>query len=443
MALTTRRDPARADATVARPLLRRAGMIRRYVVLGVVWAGCTVAWMLLGATLLVRSGETSSALVNEVHQLWGPPLDQAAPGGQYTEQRPREERRTLYDANGRPYESTVQTMEDVSLPLPLVSTHARVSLALEHRQKGLLWFPTYAADFEGRYVVLNDTAVKRDGDPELPAAGPRRHLRRVRGPRREGAAHRAPRSMAARRAGRSPSSRRPGMPSRCGTARAGTSSWTYRPAGAGSSVIRDFSLELRSNVRGIDFSPGSISPSGARSEGQGWRGVWEFRSLVGSAPISLELPQKTNPGPLAARITFFAPVALLFYFFVVGLLAEGRGLRLHPLSWFLIGCAFFADHLLFAYLADHVPLWLALTLSSAVSILLAVTYAQWLVGWRFALREMGLAQLVYLVGFSLTFLLKGFTGLSITVGAILTLFMMMQVTGRRLRSDVPRAELVG
>ena len=126
-------------------------------------------------------------------------------------------------------------------------------------------------------------------------------------------------------------------------------------------------------------------------------------------------------------------MALLFYFFVVGLLAEGRGHRLHPLSWFLIGCAFFADHLLFAYLADHVPLWLALTLSSAVSILLAVTYAQWLVGWRFALREMGLAQLVYLVGFSLTFLLKGFTGLSITVGAILTLFMMMQVTGRRLR----------
>jgi hypothetical protein len=207
-------------------------------------------------------------------------------------------------------------------------------------------------------------------------------------------------------------------------------------------VIRDFALEIRSTARGIDFSPGSISPSSAGADGAGWRGTWEFRTLVGSAPISLELPQKTNPGPLAARITFFAPVALLFYFFVVGLLAEGRGHGLHPLSWFLIGCAFFADHLLFAYLADQVPLWLALALSSAVSILLAVTYAQWLVGWRFALREMGLAQLVYLVGFSLTFLLKGFTGLSITVGAILTLFMMMQVTGRRLRADVPRAELV-
>ena len=148
-------------------------MIRRYVVLGVVWVGCTAAWMLLGATLLVRSGETSSALVNEVHQLWGPQLDQAAPSGQYTEQRPREERRTLYDASGRPYETSVRKMEDVSFPLPLVSTRARVSLALEHRQKGLLWFPTYAADFEGRYVLLNDTAVTRSVTVSfaLPAQG--------------------------------------------------------------------------------------------------------------------------------------------------------------------------------------------------------------------------------------------------------------------------------
>jgi hypothetical protein len=416
-------------------------MIRRYVVLAVVWVGCTAAWMLLGATLLVRSGETSSALVNEVHQLWGPPLDQAAPGGQYTEQRPREERRVLHDANGRPYETTVQKMEDVSFPLPLVSTRARVSLALEHRQKGLLWFPTYAADFEGRYAVQNDTTATRavtvsfplpaqgaiyDGFEVLDEKG-----QPIRAEVDGGSAHWAV-SL--------PPSARHVFQVRYRTR--GTSSWTYRPAGAGSSIIRDFSLEIRTTARGIDFSPGSISPSRAAGEGPGWHGSWEFRSLVGSAPISLELPQKTNPGPLAARITFFAPVALLFYFFVVGLLAEGRGHRLHPISWFLIGCAFFADHLLFAYLADHVPLWVALGLSSLVSIVLGVTYAQWLVGWRFALREMGLAQLVYLVGFSLTFLLKGFTGLSITVGAILTLFLMMQVTGRRLRSDVPRAELV-
>jgi len=416
-------------------------MIRRSVVLGVVWAGCTAAWMLLGTTLLVRSGETSSALVDEVHQLWGPPLDQSAPGGLYVEQRTREERKTLYDRNGQPFETTVKKLEDVEFPIPLISTRARISLVLQHRQKGLLWFPTYDADFEGRYAALNDTAVKREVTLSfpLPATGAIYDGFEV----LEENGHPIPARVASG-AARWSVSLAPGAQHaflvRYRTR--GTSSWTYRPASSGGAVVRDFRLDVTSNVREMDFSPGSISPTRAAAQGAGWSGTWEFRSLVASAPISLALPQKTNPGPLAARITFFAPVALLFYFFVVGLLAEGRGHRLHPLSWFLIGCAFFADHLLFAYLADHVPLWVALATSSAVSILLAVTYAQWLVGWRFALREMGLAQLVYLVGFSLTFLLKGFTGLSITVGAILTLFLMMQVTGRRLRSDVPRAELV-
>jgi hypothetical protein len=52
------------------------------------------------------------------------------------------------------------------------------------------------------------------------------------------------------------------------------------------------------------------------------------------------------------------------------------------------------------------------------------------VGLQFALREAALAQLIYLVLFSYAFFFKGLTGLSITIGAILTLFVVMQMTGR-------------
>jgi hypothetical protein len=415
--------------------------MKRYLALGVVWLGCALGWMLLGATLLVRSGETSSQLVNEVHALWGPPLDQGAPAATYIEPRTREERTTLYAANGRPYESTVTRTEEVAFPLPLESTHARVLLALEHRQKGLLWFPTYAVDFQARYVVRNDGAAPRNARLSFPL--PARDAIYDGFEVRDGEG----RPLSTTVEGAAALWTVPLPPGATHTFSVryrtrGTSSWTYRPASSGGAVVRDFQLDLFTSVQGIDFSPGSISPSTAGQDGRGWHGRWVFGSLVASAPISLELPQKLNPGPLAARITFFAPVALLFYFFVVVLLSERHGHRLHPMSWFLIGCAFFADHLLFAYLADHVPLWAALGLSSAVSIALVVTYAQWLVGWRFAVREMGVAQGVYLVGFSLTFLLRGFTGLSIAVGAVLTLALMMQVTGRRLHRDVPRAELV-
>jgi hypothetical protein len=44
--------------------------------------------------------------------------------------------------------------------------------------------------------------------------------------------------------------------------------------------------------------------------------------------------------------------------------------------------------------------------------------------------EAGIAQLIYLVLFSYAFFFKGFTGLAITIGSIVTLFGVMQMTGR-------------
>jgi hypothetical protein len=59
-----------------------------------------------------------------------------------------------------------------------------------------------------------------------------------------------------------------------------------------------------------------------------------------------------------------------------------------------------------------------------------VSYLRLVVGIRFAAVEAGLAQLIYLVLFSYAFFFRGFTGLAITIGSILTLFVVMQATGR-------------
>jgi hypothetical protein len=69
-------------------------------------------------------------------------------------------------------------------------------------------------------------------------------------------------------------------------------------------------------------------------------------------------------------------------------------------------------------------------ISSVVSIFLVVSYLRLVAGIRFAAFEAGLAQLVYLVLFSCAFFFKGFTGLAITIGSIVTLFVVMQATGR-------------
>lgn len=113
---------------------------------------------------------------------------------------------------------------------------------------------------------------------------------------------------------------------------------------------------------------------------------------------------RVPPGPLAGNISYFAPVSLLFFFFLMFLITVMRGIDLHPMNYFFLSCAFFAFHLLLVYLVDHISIHAAFATASAVSVFLVVS--------------------------SHVFFFKGFTGLAVTIGSILTLFVVMQMTGR-------------
>ena len=129
-------------------------------------------------------------------------------------------------------------------------------------------------------------------------------------------------------------------------------------------------------------------------------------------------------------MTFFAPVALLFFMTVLVILGVVRGPSLHPMHWFFLSAAFFSFHLLLAYLVDHVNVHLAFALAAATSVLLVVSYLRVVAGTRYALIQAGLAQLVFLVLFGYSFFLEGYTGLTVTLGAVVTLFVLMQSTAR-------------
>jgi inner membrane protein involved in colicin E2 resistance len=144
----------------------------------------------------------------------------------------------------------------------------------------------------------------------------------------------------------------------------------------------------------------------------------------------MEMPSKLQPGPLAGQISYFAPVSLFFFFFLMFIITTTRNVNLHPMNYFFLAAAFFAFHLLLAYLVDHLSIHWSFLICSAVSVFLLVSYLRLVVNVRFALVEAGIAQFVFLVLFSYAFFFKGFTGLAITIGAIITLFLVMQITAK-------------
>ena len=171
--------------------------------------------------------------------------------------------------------------------------------------------------------------------------------------------------------------------------------------------------------------PNAIQPSGP-----GWELIWDKKSLVSGQEIGMLLPHKLNPGPLAAGMSMHAPISLFFFFFVMFILQVLREIKMHPMNYFFLAASFFAFNLLFSYLVDHVDIVMAFGISSGVSLFLVISYLRLVVGGRFAVIEAGLSQVIYQILFSLAHFFEGYTGLTITIGAILTLAVVMRLTAR-------------
>jgi hypothetical protein len=214
----------------------------------------------------------------------------------------------------------------------------------------------------------------------------------------------------------------------------GLESWRYR-LGNEVSQARDFELTARTNFKRIDFPLNTLSPTEKVENSGGWDLAWRYGNIISGFQIGITMPEKLQPGPLAGQISYFAPVSLLLFFFLMFIITTLRSIDLHPTNYFFLAAAFFSFHLLLAYLVDHISIHAAFLICSAVSIFLVVSYLRIVVGPRFAWLEAGGAQFIYLVLFSYAFFLQGFTGLTVTVGCIVTLFAVMQMTARLRWAD--------
>jgi hypothetical protein len=394
-------------------------MAKRIAAIILIYLGTTAAWMVLGGTIVSRSDSSRVGLGERVASNWGTEQIQAPPTAKYVDVVTE----SVVGSDGKP--RPVNKNVDVSVPLQSSDVH--VSFNLDYRQKGLLWYSTYKVGYTASYVFHNPS--QKDQLVLFRFRLPARQaiydgmLMKVDGvtlpmENDDGALVIKAGVPAGRTATLEVAYRSQGL-----------SKWAYA-FDSNVAQVHNFRLVMATDFADINFPENSLSPTEKKQTAQGWELTWKFESLLTGFNIAMEMPEKLQPGVIAGEICFFAPVPLFFFFFLMFIITTLRNLELHPMNYLFLAGAFFAFHLLLAYTADHIDIHLAFVISSAVSVFLVISYLRLVVGMRFAAVEAGISQLVYLVLFSYAFFFKGFTGLSITIGSIVTLFVVMQMTGR-------------
>jgi hypothetical protein len=396
-------------------------MTNRIVATIFIFICSAIAWAILGSAIYVRTYTASNTLDGQVQSIWGGAQVQSPPSATYGVAGGKA---TQLIVDGVTVESADKKQADVQLPIQ--ASLVNVDLAIDYRQKGLLWYSTYRVGFSGSYTFQNPTGTGQDVIFRLPLPAKQAIYDDVRM-----TANDQPLQLTTRNGilqGRTTVAAGNEVVLHVSYRSQGLDTWQYK-LGDDVAEVKNFSLTIRTHLGGFDFPENTLSPTEERKSGDGWELKWDYTSLLSGFRIGMSMPEKVQPGPLAGRISYFAPVSLLFFFFVVFILTMLRGIEFHPMNYFFLACAFFAFHLLLAYLVDHISIHWAFAICSTVSLFLVWSYLRLVVGSRFAMEAAG-AQFAYLILFSYAFFFQGFTGLTITIGAILTLFIAMQATAK-------------
>ncbi|HTG91521.1 MAG TPA: inner membrane CreD family protein [Pyrinomonadaceae bacterium] len=398
-------------------------MTKRIIAIIFIFMCTSVAWLILGATVFSRTYNSGFESHNRVESTWGAAQNQAPPTAAYTVFETKDEETV---ENGKKTIKKVPTQRTIQLPLE--ASNVNVDLNLQHRQKGLLWYSTYKVAFRGVYTFRNTSYKDEAVDFELKFPTTQAIYDNLTFNVDGNPVELTSKQNAATAFVKIPVGKTTQLT--VGYNSQGLNEWRYSFGTTEVAQVRDFNLHMTTNFKDIDFPDNTLSPSEKIETDNGWDLTWSYNNLLSGYQIAMAMPEKIQPGPLAGKISFFAPVSLFFFFFLMLIITTMRGIELHPMNYFFLAAAFFSFHLLLAYLVDHISIHSSFAISAAVSIFLVITYLRLVVGMRFASREAALAQFIYLVMFSYAFFLKGFTGLAITIGAIITLFVVMQVTGR-------------
>lgn len=418
--------------------------VQKIAALIVIFVGTSIAWVILGSTNLMRTNDTSSSLKSSMQSMYGDELVINAPTLYRRTLKGKDEIvfKEDYDGDYDKYEDDmkhISTKEakdgDVYIERyeKLESSDIKIDVKLDRRKKGYLWFPTFKSHFTATYRFVIEKFVPQDAYYISTMFGSSDNIYtnvkiNINGKEMDDFLKLLTESELLV------------TPDEKGELvlqveydATGMEELKYELASGYKELtqVNNFNMVMTTDFEDYDFPRTMLSPTTKEELNDGAKLNWVFSNTITGKDIGLIIPNKLNPGHITSRVSFFAPISLLFFFIVLLMIGAVTKQDIHAMHFFFLALSFFSFHLMFSYFSDQMNIYLSFAISSVVSLALTVSYVMHFLTKKMAFLIVPLTQIVYLFVFSFSFFFDGITGLIVTICAVTTLFILMQLTAKQ------------
>ncbi len=409
--------------------------VQKIAALIVIFIGTSIAWIILGSSNLIRTETASSSLKYGMQSMYGDKLviDSPTVYAKVAQEEADIVFKEDYNEEVRiiPLE-TKETTETVTQYARLDSSDIKIDVVLDRRKKGYLWFPTFRTHFSATYHFSMEDFD--DGTPlylsTMFASNENIYTNvkvNINGEDVENFIKLLTDKKLSIR------------PDKDGKVllkveydATGMEELQYNMAPNRNDLIQvnNFNCQINTDFTDYDFPRTMLSPTTKEDEGGKARLNWTFSNIITGKNIGLIIPNKQNAGYITSRVSFFAPVSLLFFFIVLLMISAVSKQNIHPMHFFFLALSFFSFHLMFSYFSYQMHIYLIFSIVCIVSLGLTVSYVMHFLSKKMAFVIVPLTQIIYLFVFSVSFFFDGITGLIVTICAVSTLFILMQLTAK-------------
>ncbi len=380
-----------------------------------------LGWLLLAARLEYRTDSVMSEQLNSVRQIWGGNLAQPMPSVRY-----------------KRFGSDVSSLSKGEIN----SSDVAVTLKMDYRKKGLVYYTGYNAEFTGKFKIHNpeNENIYLSFIFPYPTQQNEGVLQNVK-------------LLVNGKEDIEDTEYQPNLTLWTGVLGPAESldltvkydargldqfEYGFEPA----EQINNFKIKI--DVQGakeLDYAESTMPPTESSVETESGRILsWKLDKALTKLNIGVILPDKLNVEKQLSIMMYRAPV--FFVLFLVSLIAIIRlsGEKVNFIPIVITSIAYFFFYPLFAYLVIYMGLTLSLSIYFAVIGLLILNYMRILYGFKIGLSVFT-AYIFYLGITSLAALLPEYTGLILTIEAVLLMGIIMQVLSQHKNLKID--ELLG